>query len=322
MIRKVARPWSGPWARSPRRGSTVTDSMRHMTSSVISDRRSSSTSVAHSLSIARRSPRAGRRRARRTPAHRDRRGRGRSFRSPQSSLVFARDGSLIGEIGREMRTSVPIVAAEVRRRRRSSPSRTSASTSTTASTSIGVAGAIKGKILGENRGGGEHHHAAARRQHASRPSSTAATSSLVAQAPRAGGGARDGEALHQGADPRGVPQPDQLRPRLVRRRSRRRATTSAQPAARAHARRGGDARRRCRSRSRRTIRSRIPTAREGAPQPDPRHDGGAGVHHAGRSPSKTKLEPVVTAPNAGMSARVGLFRRRGARSRPSARAFR
>ena len=44
--------------------------------------------------------------------------------------------------------------------------------------------------------------------------------SLGAQAPRAAGGARDGEALHQGADPRGVPQPDQLRPRLVRHRDR------------------------------------------------------------------------------------------------------
>ena len=29
---------------------------------------------------------------------------------PQSSLVFARDGSLIGEIGRERRTSVPIAS--------------------------------------------------------------------------------------------------------------------------------------------------------------------------------------------------------------------
>ena len=35
-----------------------------------------------------------------------------------------------------------------------------------------------------------------------------------------------------------------------------------------------------------------------APQPDPPADGGAGVHHAGSSPSKTKREPVVTAPNA------------------------
>ena len=76
---------------------------------------------------------------------------------PQVSLVYARDGSLIGEIGRESRTSVPIrtlpryvgqafVAVEDHRFYQHD-----------GVDLIGVAGAIKGKILegitGDNRGG-------------------------------------------------------------------------------------------------------------------------------------------------------------------------
>src|SRR5215210_443876 len=76
---------------------------------------------------------------------------------PQSSLVFARDGSLIGEIGREIRTSVSIrtlpkfvgqafVAVEDQRFYQHD-----------GVDLIGVAGAIKGKILegitGDRRGG-------------------------------------------------------------------------------------------------------------------------------------------------------------------------
>ena len=76
---------------------------------------------------------------------------------PQTSLVFARDGSLIGEIGRESRTSVAIrtlpkyvgqafVAVEDHRFYQHD-----------GVDLIGVAGAIKGKILegitGDNRGG-------------------------------------------------------------------------------------------------------------------------------------------------------------------------
>jgi 1A family penicillin-binding protein len=76
---------------------------------------------------------------------------------PQSSLVFARDGSLLGEIGRESRTSVPIrslpkyvgdafVAVEDQRFHQHD-----------GVDLIGVAGAIKGKLLeritGDNRGG-------------------------------------------------------------------------------------------------------------------------------------------------------------------------
>jgi penicillin-binding protein 1A len=76
---------------------------------------------------------------------------------PQSSLVYARDGSLIGEIGRESRTSVSIrslpkyvgqafVAVEDQRFYQHD-----------GVDLIGVAGAIKGKILegitGDNRGG-------------------------------------------------------------------------------------------------------------------------------------------------------------------------
>ncbi|MDB4878388.1 MAG: penicillin-binding protein family [Gemmatimonadetes bacterium] len=72
---------------------------------------------------------------------------------PQSSLVYARDGSLIGEIGREMRTSVSLkslpgyvgkafVAVEDQRFYQHD-----------GVDMIGVLGAIKGKVLGENRGG-------------------------------------------------------------------------------------------------------------------------------------------------------------------------
>ena len=71
----------------------------------------------------------------------------------QSSLVFARDGSPIGEIGREMRTSVPI---------RSLPKYVSQAFIAVEDQRfyehdgvdvIGVLGALKGKVLGENRGG-------------------------------------------------------------------------------------------------------------------------------------------------------------------------
>jgi penicillin-binding protein 2D len=72
---------------------------------------------------------------------------------PQSSLVFARDGSLIGEIGHEFRTSVSIrslppyvpkafVAVEDQRFYQHD-----------GTDLIGIAGAIKGKVLGQNRGG-------------------------------------------------------------------------------------------------------------------------------------------------------------------------
>ena len=72
---------------------------------------------------------------------------------PQSSLVYARDGSLIGEIGHEWRTSVSIrtlprylaqafVAVEDHRFYEHDGVDV-----------VGIAGAIKGKILGENRGG-------------------------------------------------------------------------------------------------------------------------------------------------------------------------
>ncbi|HEY7394576.1 MAG TPA: PBP1A family penicillin-binding protein, partial [Gemmatimonadaceae bacterium] len=72
---------------------------------------------------------------------------------PQSSRVLARDGSLIGEIGREYRTNVKLsslppyvaqafVAVEDQRFYQHD-----------GVDLIGVAGAIKGKILGDNRGG-------------------------------------------------------------------------------------------------------------------------------------------------------------------------
>jgi 1A family penicillin-binding protein len=72
---------------------------------------------------------------------------------PQSSLVYARDGLLVGEMGRESRTSVSIrtlpkylgqafVAVEDQRFYQHD-----------GVDLIGVAGAIKGKILGDHRGG-------------------------------------------------------------------------------------------------------------------------------------------------------------------------
>jgi 1A family penicillin-binding protein len=72
---------------------------------------------------------------------------------PQSSLVFARDGSLVGELGAQKRTSVLIrtlprylpqafIAVEDQRFYQHD-----------GVDLVGVAGAIKGKILGEHRGG-------------------------------------------------------------------------------------------------------------------------------------------------------------------------
>jgi penicillin-binding protein 1A len=72
---------------------------------------------------------------------------------PQASLVFARDGSLVGEIGRQIRTSVPLrtlprylpnafIAVEDQRFYQHD-----------GVDLIGVASAIKGKIFGQRRGG-------------------------------------------------------------------------------------------------------------------------------------------------------------------------
>jgi penicillin-binding protein 1A len=72
---------------------------------------------------------------------------------PQSSLVFGRDGSFIGETGREWRTSVPL---------RSLPKYVAAAFIAVEDQRfyqhdgvdvIGVAAAVKGKLLGGNRGG-------------------------------------------------------------------------------------------------------------------------------------------------------------------------
>jgi membrane peptidoglycan carboxypeptidase len=72
---------------------------------------------------------------------------------PQSSLVFGRDGSLVGETGREWRTSVPLrslpkyvgyafIAVEDQRFYQHDGVDV-----------IGVASAVKGKLFGERRGG-------------------------------------------------------------------------------------------------------------------------------------------------------------------------
>jgi penicillin-binding protein 1A len=77
----------------------------------------------------------------------------RIIQPPQASEILARDGSLIGEVGRELRTSVSIrtlpryvpqafIAVEDQRFYQHD-----------GVDLIGVAGAIKGKILGEQRGG-------------------------------------------------------------------------------------------------------------------------------------------------------------------------
>src|SRR6266567_4502338 len=77
----------------------------------------------------------------------------RFIQPPQSSQILARDGSLIGDVGRELRTSVSIrslpryvgqafIAVEDQRFYQHD-----------GVDIIGIAGAIKGKILGEQRGG-------------------------------------------------------------------------------------------------------------------------------------------------------------------------
>ena len=77
----------------------------------------------------------------------------RIVQPPQSSLVLARDGSLLGEIGRQFRTSVSI---------RSIPRHVAQAFIAVEDQRfyqhdgvdlIGVAGAIKGKLLGQRRGG-------------------------------------------------------------------------------------------------------------------------------------------------------------------------
>ena len=77
----------------------------------------------------------------------------RIVQPPQSSQILARDGSLIGEVGNQLRTSVSIrslpryvgqafIAVEDQRFYQHD-----------GVDMIGIAGAIKGKILGEQRGG-------------------------------------------------------------------------------------------------------------------------------------------------------------------------
>ena len=238
---------------------------------------------------------------------------------PQSSRVLARDGSLIGEIGREIRTSVSLkslpwyvpkafIAVEDQRFYEHNGVDARA-----------VAGAIIGKIVGNNRGGGStitqqlvgymHPDIIDRRD-----------LSPSAQASRAECRARDGAALHQRSDPRGVPQSDQPRSRLVRRRSRVAGTTSV---TRPRDSRSPKRRRspRCRSRSRITIRSRHPDRCARASQSDPPDDGGSEVHLAGSRREDEGGAGRHRAERRHVRA-VGLLRRCGSRSRPSAPAFR
>ncbi len=91
---------------------------------------------------------------------------------------------------------------------------------------VGVLGAIKDRVIGRPCAWREHDHAAARRQHAPRRRRPARHEPR-SQAPGAGRGARDGAALHQGADPRGVPQPDSVSGTGGTASMPRRATTSA-----------------------------------------------------------------------------------------------
>jgi penicillin-binding protein 1A len=72
---------------------------------------------------------------------------------PQSSLVYARDGSLIGEIGREFRTSVSLSSLPAYVAQAFIATEDQRFYQHDGVDLIGVAGAIKGKILGENRGG-------------------------------------------------------------------------------------------------------------------------------------------------------------------------
>src|SRR4051812_36672281 len=72
---------------------------------------------------------------------------------PQSSLVYARDGTLIGEIGKEFRTSVTISSLPAYVPQAFIATEDQRFYQHDGVDLIGVAGAIKGKIFGENRGG-------------------------------------------------------------------------------------------------------------------------------------------------------------------------
>ena len=72
---------------------------------------------------------------------------------PQSSLVFARDSTLIGEIGHEMRTNVPLKSLPAYVAQAFIAIEDQRFYEHDGVDVIGVLGAIKGKILRENRGG-------------------------------------------------------------------------------------------------------------------------------------------------------------------------
>jgi penicillin-binding protein 2D len=72
---------------------------------------------------------------------------------PQSSLVYARDGTLVGEIGHEMRTSVPLKSLPAYVAQAFIAIEDQRFYEHDGVDVIGVLGAIKGKIMRENRGG-------------------------------------------------------------------------------------------------------------------------------------------------------------------------
>ena len=196
---------------------------------------------------------------------------------PQASLVLARDGSLIGEIGKEIRTSVSIkslprylpqafVAVEDHRFYQHD-----------GVDMVGIAGALKDNIFGERRGASTITQQLVGNMH---PTIIDRTDRSVGRKLREQAAAREMEK-HYTKDQilEGVPESDPVRPRVVR-RGERRASLLRQERFEAHAAgscgAGRDAEGAGALRSAQVSGSRAP-----APKRRAVIDGRSGIHHAG-----------------------------------------
>ena len=137
------------------------------------------------------------------------------YQPERSTRVFARDGTVLADLYKENRIWVPIDKSRCRSATRSSRPKTSISTSTTASISAASC-APPSPTGGTNRFQG----ASTITQQLARGLFLSDEVSHLAQDPRSAAGHRDRALLHEGRDPRALPQHHLLRFRRVRHRSR------------------------------------------------------------------------------------------------------